>query len=64
MVTVAELVAHLLTMPQNLPVTAYAADESVSAISLENVALEGIYDERWHDGSAWRNDAHVNIIGG
>ncbi len=64
--TVGELVAHLLTLPQDLPVLAYAAHEDYSRLTAEGVAVYADGEERWWSSAMLdhRDDAHVTIIGG
>lgn len=62
---VADLVAHLLTLPQDFPVLAYDASEDYSPLGLAGIRVEPDGAEDWWDNAMnRRDDGHVTIIGG
>jgi hypothetical protein len=61
---VADLIAHLQTLPQDLPVLAYDACEDTSELTLEGIRVFGDFEEFWFYDGVFRDDAHVEIIGG
>lgn len=67
MMLVSDLVAHLLTLPQDLPVLAYGACEDHCRLTEQGVTVCKDGEDVWATrvGNTWqaRRDAHVLIIG-
>lgn len=47
--TVAQLIEHLQTLPQDLPVSGYCADESTGWVTLKGIRIETEDREEWND---------------
>lgn len=65
--TVAQLIEHLQTLPQDLPVTGYCADESTGWVTLNGIQIKTEDRDEWNDltnadGSAFIGQ-HLDIMG-